>query len=107
MAGIPEGLYQLAGEDIEIEPYLGSGSFGDTHGPPVTVRAIVDEKRRMVRGPNGDQVVSETTVYCPLDTNAPTDSRVTVRGTQTTVISANRHDGGRLPVPSHMEVVLA
>lgn len=106
MAEIPAFLYALAGEDITVEPFTGGGAYGDSYGPPVTVRGIVDEQRKLVRSTTGDQVVSSTQVYCPLATEIPTDSRVTVRGTTTTVITANRRDGRGLPVPSHLEVVL-
>lgn len=107
MRSIPAWLYRKAGEDITVEPYLGAGPFGDAYGPPVTVRAIVDAKRRLVRSATGEQVVSETTAHCPLSVDVPTDSRVTIRGQVTTVIGAHRRDGGRLRVPSHLEVVLA
>lgn len=107
MGGIPEVLYKLAGEDVTIEPYLGAGGAGDVYGPAVTVRVIVDDKRKLVRNAQGDQVVSETTLFCPLDTDVPTDSRVILRGRETTVITAGRLDGQQLPVPSHLEVNLA
>lgn len=105
MAGIPDWLYQLAGEDITIEPHLGSGGYGDTYGPAVTVRGIVEEKRRLVRNSQGDEVLSHTTIRCPLDTVSPPLSKVTVRGQVTKVILAPAHDGKALPVPSHREVV--
>ncbi|HVK25059.1 MAG TPA: hypothetical protein VM677_27175 [Actinokineospora sp.] len=101
---IPAWAYAQGGEDIVIEPYLGAGPFGDTYGPAVTVRAIVDDKRRLVRGSGGDQVVASTTLFCPLTTDAPADSRVTVRGRQTIVIASRKLDGHALPVPSHVEV---
>lgn len=106
MGGIPAWLYKLAGEDITIEPYTGGGAFGDTWGPSVPVRAIVEEKRRLVRSTTGDEVLSETTARCPLGTVAPPSSKVTVRGRETKVILAPVHDGKALPVPSHVEVVL-
>lgn len=106
MSGIPQWAYGLAGEDVIVEPFTGGGVYGDSYGPPVTVRAIVDEQRKLVRSASGDQVVSSTQVYCPLETDCPTDSRVTVRGVTSTAITANRRDGRRLPVPSHLEVML-
>lgn len=105
MGGIPDWAYQMAGEDITVEPYLGAGAYGDTWGPAVTVRGIVEEKRRLVRNSTGDEVLSHTTIRCPLDTDAPPLSKVTVRGRATTVILCPTHDGKTLPVPSHKEVV--
>ncbi|GAA2772803.1 hypothetical protein [Saccharopolyspora taberi] len=107
MAGIPRFLLAQAGSDVVIEAYEGSGAYGDIYGDPVTVRAVVDASRRLVRDDAGTEVVSETTLYAPLSTVAPAGSRVTLPdGTSSTVITAKRRDGGRLPVPSHVEVVL-
>lgn len=107
MGGIPQALYNLAGEGVVIEPHLGSGGAGDVYGPPVPEIVIVDDKRRLVRNAQGDMVVSETTFRCELDVDVPLDSQVTVRGRTTVVIAVGRLDGLRLPVPSHLEVNLA
>lgn len=88
-----------------IEPYLGAGAHGDLFGPGVTVQCFADDKRRRVRSPSGDEVISSTTVYCLLATVAPTGSRVQVNGRTTFVIEALRRDGGGLPTPDHLEVV--
>ncbi|MCP2261082.1 hypothetical protein LX15_004802 [Streptoalloteichus tenebrarius] len=107
MAGIPQWLYIQTGQDIVIEPYVGAGPFGDTYGPATVVRCIVDERRRLVRDATGDTVVSETTVYCPLTVAAPPGSRVTLPdGRVSVVLTSSRGDGGRLPVPSHLEVAV-
>lgn len=107
MAGIPRFLLAQAGHDVTVEPYEGSGAYGDIYGPPTIVRVVVDASRRLVRNDAGDQVISESTLYAPLTTRAPAGSRVTLPdGTRSTVIRASPRDGGRLPVPSHLEVVL-
>jgi hypothetical protein len=89
-----------------VEPYLGNGAHGPIYGPPVTVMCFVEDKRRLIRGLDGSEVVSESTSYCPLGTDAPAESRVQVNGRVTTVISAGRRDGGGLPTPDHLEVLL-
>ncbi|OUC99319.1 hypothetical protein [Streptosporangium minutum] len=91
---------------VLVEPAEGEGPFGPEYGDAVTVRCFVDEKRRLVRDAEGSEVVSETTVYMPLDTACPTGSRVTANGRTTTVITSSRRDGGGLPVPDHLEVAL-
>ncbi len=111
MAGIPTYLYV---HTITIEPYAGQGGDGgDLYGAPVEVRCFVDAKRRRVRSPatttgTGDEVLSEATAYAPLATVAPPNSRVTLPdGTVSRIIAALRRDGGSLPVPSHLEIVIA
>jgi hypothetical protein len=89
-----------------IEPYEGTGPFGPKFGAPVTVSCFCDDQRRLVRGGDGTEVISSATVYCPLDTIAPAESRVTVNGKTSTVFTAYRRDGGGLPTPDHLEVVL-
>jgi hypothetical protein len=106
MGGIPSILLQ---HQIVIEPYQGTTGHGDeTYGPPVAVVCFLDQKVRMVRSPStGDEVVSSSTAYAHLDTTAPAMSRVTLPdGRVTTVHQALRRDGGSLPLPSHLEIVL-
>jgi hypothetical protein len=111
MGSIPPELFV---HTITIEPYIGqSGEGADLYGPGVEVACFVDAKRRRVRSPatnnaTGDEVLSEATAYAPLDTNAPPNSRVTLPdGGITRVIAALRRDGGSLPVPSHLEIVIS
>jgi hypothetical protein len=95
---------------IKVEAYLGSGPYGDAWDEPVTIRhAQVDDKRRVVRAPDGSEVVSETTVRLELHHQIPPGSRVTVwPGTPlertATVISASllTFPGA----PSHVELAL-
>ena len=103
MASIPVFLLR---HTATIEPYLGAGAHGPLYGPAVSVRCFADDKRRRVRNPSGDEVISETTLYCLLATSAPPGSRVTVNGRASTVINALRRDSGGLPTPDHLEVIL-
>jgi hypothetical protein len=111
MGGIPAYLFVHM---ITVEPYAGQdGDGGDLYGPAVEVACFVDAKVRRVRSPatnnaTGDEVISEATAYAPLATVAPPNSRVTLPdGTVSRVIAALRRDGGSLPVPSHLEIVIA
>lgn len=89
-----------------IEPYQGAGPTGPVYGPPVTVKCFCDDQRRLVRNGDGTEVISSATVYCDLATVAPAESRVTVNGKTSTVFTTYRRDGGGLPTPDHLEVVL-
>lgn len=96
---------------VTVETYQGVGSLGDVFAAPVTVAAFVEDTRRLVRDKNGEQVVSETTLYTYL-TNAAlftTNSRVTVAGAPARaarVIRQNANDGGPLDLPDHLAVAL-
>lgn len=95
---------------VTVEPYQGAGAHGDAYGPPVRVRAKVEEKRRKVRAKDGAETVSEATVYGRLSMadRYPPGSRVTLpAGRITWVISTHRHDDGGLGGWQHVEVILA
>jgi head-tail adaptor len=104
VAAIPGSLLR---HTIEVRTYLGEGAYGPTYAEARTVRCFVDDRRRLVRSSGGDETVSETTVYCRLDEDIPAESRVTVNGRDTAVISVSRMDGGGLATPDHLELALA
>ncbi|MFJ8146045.1 hypothetical protein ACIQ6R_13325 [Streptomyces sp. NPDC096048] len=92
---------------ITIEPYKGDSSTGPVYGPPVEVRAFVDEQTRAVVSAGGEQVTSSSTAYARPGTKAPPLSRVTLPSGRTTkVIAALPRDGGGLPTPDHVEIQL-
>jgi hypothetical protein len=89
-----------------IEPYQGAGPAGPIYGLPVTVPCFHDTQLKLIRTGDGSEVVAVTTLYCPLSTVAPPESRVTAAGKVSTVFAALRRDGGGLPTPDHLEVQL-
>lgn len=106
MARLPDWLLR---HTVTVEPYTGPGAYGDTYGSPVSVRALVEQRRRLVRTVDGTEAVSGTTVYAQLDALAqvPARSRVTLpTGITSKVITASRYDGGGLPTPDHWEISL-
>lgn len=107
MRVIPAWLLRKAGQDVTIEPLTGEGPFGPEYGTPVVVRTLVEAKRRLVRDAQGAEVVSETTLRMQLTETCPAGSRVTLpSGTASYAITSAQVDGGRLPVPSHLQVTL-
>ena len=105
--GIPPWLLARAGADVLVEPLAGEGATGPVYNPGTTVRVIVDDTRRMVRDATGAQVVSETSLFAPLDTTCPVGSRVTLpSGRVAYALAVLTLDGGALPVPSHLEISL-
>ena len=100
------GIDFLLTHTVTVEPYLGSAGTGPTYGPAASIRCFVDDQRRKVNNTLGETVISEAMVICPLDTTAPPKSRVTVNGRTAYVITAKRRDGGGLPTPDHLELML-
>jgi hypothetical protein len=103
MALIPRFLLQ---HRAVIEPWLGETAKGPLYGEPVTVRGFAVDKRRLVRGADQDQVISETQFFCRPNVVAPTHSRVTVNGRQATVITVDTASGGFFPTPDHLTLYL-
>lgn len=106
------GIARFFTQPAVLEPYLGTDSAGaDLFGPPITVLGYLDGKRQLVRTPDGEQVVSGSTLFCPLSSAtqaaAPPNSRVTVAGAVARVITANPNGG--VPgtrLPDHLAIAL-
>lgn len=56
----------------------------DTYGAPVQVTCMVDETTRLVRGADGAEVVSSSTIYAP-----PERAAVLVQGAEVTLPSGD------------------
>ncbi|MDG4832426.1 hypothetical protein O7627_24405 [Solwaraspora sp. WMMD1047] len=97
---------------VQVEPYDGSGAYGDVFGAPVDVTpCVVDESRRLVRVQTqdaaGQEAVSSTTVFAPLATTCPAGSRVTLTGRPAArVLAVSRPTDHGLELPEHLEISL-
>lgn len=91
---------------ISVEPYVGSGAYGSTYGPAVSITCRVEDGVRLVRSASGDEAVSTSTVFCDADVVIPAESRVTVKGRVTTVLLVSDPSTGRSRL-DHLEVSLA
>lgn len=97
----------------DVQRFTGAGAEGDEWEPVHEgLSCFISDKRRLVRAPTGEQVISETTVLYPKTTlDIPVDSLITLPalfgGRTSTVLSVSRHDGGGLPTPDHLEVAIA
>ena len=93
---------------VTVKPFLGSGPYGDVYGDPVEVRCFRDERRQIVRNANGDEVVSEVSIFTNLKHGETfkLDSRVEWDGRTDHVISVSRRDDGGLGAWQHLEVAL-
>jgi len=94
-------------DQVTIEAYQGQTAVGPSYAAPVTVKCKINEGRRLVRDAQGRQVISEAQLLLPLATVIPAESRVTLNGRTTTVLSTKAWTGnGTLVVPEHIAAVL-
>lgn len=96
---------------VLIERWTGRGPSGDVYAAGTTEMAMVDDERKLVRGTDGQMVVSETSIALAITTTAiPPGSRVTLPaafgGRRTVVIATSVGDSGGLPTPDHVELAL-
>lgn len=75
-------------DTVTLEVYEGAGFNGDQYAAPATVGGVmVDSTRRLIRNAEGNEAVSETTLFVPEGAPAfSLDDRVTVRGRASTVM---------------------
>jgi hypothetical protein len=96
-----------------VEAFLYRDGRGVEHyDTAVSVACFRDDKRRLVPdsgSADGGQIASDSTIFLPLDTVCPVHSRVTLPadGRKATVVQVLRRDGGGLPTPDHLEILLA
>jgi hypothetical protein len=114
MGLLSEMMPEAMQHTLTFEPYLGPAGSGDVlYGAAFTLVGFCDAKSRKVRVPmtqtgTGDEVLSEATFYTDRGPTVPTDSRVTLPDGRTSrVLAVLDRDGGALPVPSHLEIVIA
>ncbi|MBE0430031.1 MAG: hypothetical protein IBX61_09220 [Thermoleophilia bacterium] len=93
-------------DTIAIEPYEGTSGHGQpVYGSAVDARASFTGKRRLVKKPDGQEVVSSGTVLLRPDVNCPMKSRITRDGRDYEVVEV-------LPIAElnrihHLEVLVS
>ncbi|MFJ4286407.1 hypothetical protein ACIPY0_12245 [Paenarthrobacter nicotinovorans] len=93
---------------VTVETFEGTGAYGDVYSEPVTVPGWLEDKRRLVRDKNGQEVVSSSVFMCDnthVDKFTP-DSRVTLPRRQAFVIGVADFTSGALDLPDHLEIDL-
>jgi hypothetical protein len=78
-------------DSVTVEPYLGTGGLGDLYGPAQTVACRISATRQLVRNADGQEVVSEATIYVTpdLETTFANGSRLTIAGRTSTVLGVS------------------
>jgi hypothetical protein len=103
------GFEEFMIHQVEVETHAGEDPFGNVHTTlSDPIKGFMDEKRELVRGTSGDQVVSEATFYTGKE-HEPLflpETIVHYRGKASTVIGCKLADSGPLNLPDHIAVVL-
>ncbi|PSK95771.1 hypothetical protein CLV30_12823 [Haloactinopolyspora alba] len=96
---------------VTVEPYEGEGAYGPIYGAPVAdVACYVENRRQLVRDRTGAEVVSDTTIYAPVERAGlfPPGSRVALPDhtpvAATLVISTSPLTSGGLGLPDHVVI---
>lgn len=93
---------------VSVETKTGSGAYGDVYAAPVSVPGWLEDKRRLVRDKDGQEVVSMSVFSCAnehLDKFTP-DSKVTLPRRGALVIGVGDFNSGPLGLPDHLEIEL-
>ena len=107
----PAPATDLAGfwvHTIMVETFEGTGASGDVYAVPQYVAGFLEGKNLMVRSAAGNEVLASSRFFTDstyADLFTP-DSRVTIDGRVSYVISQNRNDSGALNLPDHSEIYL-
>jgi len=91
---------------IMVETFEGVGASGDAYAVPQYVAGFLEGKNVLVRDAAGNMVTAGSTFYTDsayADLFTP-DTRVTVDGRVSYVITQNRNDSGSLGLPDHTMV---
>lgn len=105
-------------QTASVETWQGTSGVGDVFATAVVVECFIEDARKLVRAKDGQQVISESTLYAPITYAGifTSNSRITVLtdadGDEITptrltrVIQERARDGGSLDLPDHLEVTL-
>lgn len=102
------GIEDFYVHTAQVETWEGAGAYGDVYAAPVTVDCFAEDKIREVRSKDGQVVVSGSTLYMAVTDGAlfVPDSRVTVDGRVSYVITQNTNDAPGLGLPDHAAITL-
>lgn len=93
---------------IMVETFEGVGASGDVYSVPQYVAGFLEGTNVLVRDAAGQEVVAGSTFYTDAAYSEifTPDTRVTIDGRVSYVISQNRNDSGGLKLPDHTMVRL-
>jgi len=93
---------------VSVQTFQGVGAQGDVFAAAVVVPGWLEDKRRIVRNKDGQEVVSSTMFACDITHAAKftPDSKVAVGGRTAFVIGVANFTSGALALPDHLQVDL-
>jgi hypothetical protein len=113
VASISELMPDFMIHTLMVEPYQGISGEGEAlYGASFSLTGFCDEKVRTIRASmtqnsTGAAQLSAATFFTDRGPAVPTNSRVTLPSGRTSrVLAVLDRDGGLLPTPSHLEIVI-
>lgn len=106
------GVSVFFNDSIAVETFLGTDGLGkEIFAPAVTVTGYADQKRQMTRTADGEEAVSNTTIYTDLAHQGlfTPNTRVTINGDTTIrprVLLAQAFSVASIRLPEHLAVTL-
>lgn len=88
-----------------VEAFLGNNAYGPTYDTPKQEKCRFEPKNKLVRDREGNELVSNGTVFFFPEANVPPESRVTIEEKQYTVIDSAPQTGP-FGKTHHIEAVL-
>ena len=110
------GIKRFFVHTVTVETWEGTGAAGDVYAAPVVLSpdnaipngVFLEGKVQLVRDSTGQEVTSNSTIYCDV-ADGPRftpDTKVTTAGRTARVISQNINDAPGLNLPDHAAIYL-
>jgi hypothetical protein len=93
---------------VSVQTYQGTGAQGDVFAAAVVVPGWLEDKRRIVRDKDGQEVVSSSQFSCDVTHLAKftPDSKVALPNRTAFVIGVASYTSSALELPDHLEIDL-
>lgn len=94
----------MLNDEVQVEPYSGSGAYGPVYENTVTESARIQNSKERTIDDDGNEVVSNTKLFFRPESVVNVNAKVTFDGETYTVNDLNRYQG--LSTESHLEAIL-
>lgn len=109
MAAVDDIEQEFFHHEVTIHRGAGASPYGMTTGDPMPVKGFVRQTTSHITGLNGDEIVTDTSVYVPLRILVEVGDTITLPAPfEGTWVVTNRavFDGAGLDLPAHQKLTL-